>query len=300
MTIAIVSCRHAQPRDVAGGVCHSAAHVCVPDLPAAATGHLCMKRFHFTSYGSLVAFASCVALAGCAVVSGGDRGSFDDPLEPVNRVVLDTNTALDTAVIKPTAEIYRQIVPPFVRDRIRSAIDNLAEPRILVNDLLQRRVDAAGITAARLLLNTTVGVAGMFDMAAGQGFPKQSGDFGQTLYTLGVADGPYLVLLFFGPSNLRDAFGLGVDLFTTPPALVVTGHAGFVAGLAIGTVDGIDLRSRNIESLDEIVASALDYYSLLKSIARQRRQAELREALGLKAEPQELIDPETSAAEPQK
>jgi phospholipid-binding lipoprotein MlaA len=231
---------------------------------------------------------------------GGDRGSSDDPLEPVNRLVLDANTALDNAFIKPMAEIYRQTVPLFVRDRIRSTIDNLTEPRIFVNDLLQRRADAAGITFNRFFINTIVGVAGMFDFATQRGFPKQSGDFGQTLYMWGMSDGPYLVLLFFGPSNLRDAFGLGVDLFTTPPALIVTGHAGLVAGLAVGTMDGIDLRSRNIESLDEIIASALDYYSHLKSITRQRRQAQLREAHGLAAEPQELVDPGTPEAEPQK
>jgi phospholipid-binding lipoprotein MlaA len=259
-----------------------------------------MKGCRFARWRSLSALVLCIALAGCAAMPGGERGSSDDPLEPVNRVVLDINTALDNAVIKPMAEIYRQNVPPFVRDRIRSAIDNLAEPRIFVNDLLQRRADAAGITFNRFFLNTTIGVAGMFDPATQRGFPKQSGDFGQTLYTWGVADGPYLVLLFFGPSNFRDAFGLGVDLFTTPPALVVTGHAGVVTGLAVGTVDGIDLRSRNIESLDEIIASALDYYSHLKSITRQRRQVQLREARGLEAEAEELIDPGTSATEPQK
>jgi phospholipid-binding lipoprotein MlaA len=248
----------------------------------------------------LAGLGLCLALAGCAGMPSADRGSSDDPLEPLNRAVLDTNTALDSAFIKPIAEFYRQTVPPFVRDRIRSAIDNLAEPRIFVNDLLQGRANAAGITLARFFINTTVGVAGMFDLATPQGLPKQSGDFGQTLYTWGIADGPYLVLLFFGPSNLRDAFGLGVDLFTTPPALVVTGQVGMVTGFAVGTVDGIDLRSRNIESLDEIIASALDYYSSLKSITRQQRQAQLREAQGLQAEPQELVDPGTSAAEPRK
>jgi phospholipid-binding lipoprotein MlaA len=259
-----------------------------------------MNGSNFTRWGSPVALAFCVALTGCASMPGAERAAPDDPLEPVNRVMLDSNTALDNAFIKPMAEIYRQNVPQFMRDRIRSAIDNLAEPRIFVNDLLQRRMDAAGITIARFFINTTAGLAGMFDPATGQGLPKQSGDFGQTLYTWGVTDGPYLVLLFFGPSNLRDAFGLGVDLFTTPPALLVTGHAGTVTGLAVGTMDGIDLRSRNIETLDEIIASALDYYSYLKSIARQRRQAQLHEARGLEAEPQELIDPGTSATEPQK
>jgi phospholipid-binding lipoprotein MlaA len=248
----------------------------------------------------LAQLSFCIVLAGCAAVPSADRASSDDPLEPVNRAVLETNTALDNAFIKPMAEFYRQNVPPFVREGIRSAIDNLAEPRIFVNDLLQGRTNAAGITLARFFINTTVGVAGIFDVATRQKLPKQSGDFGQTLYTWGIADGPYLVLLFFGPSNLRDAFGLGVDLFTTPPALVVPGHAGLVTGLTVGTVDGMDLRSRNIESLDEIIAGALDYYANLKSITQQRRQAQLREARGLDAEPQELIDPATPAEEPPK
>ena len=245
------------------------------------------------SRDSLAALALCCVLSGCASLHGGERGEPDDPLEPLNRAVFDANTALDDAIIRPLAEAYRTIVPPFVRDRIRSAIDNLAEPRIFVNDLLQRRPDAAGITFARFFLNTTAGLGGMFDLAAGQGLAKQSGDFGQTLYTWGITDGPYVVLLFFGPSNFRDALGLGVDLATTPPALVVTGHAGTVTGLAVGTVDGIDLRARNIETLDEIKASALDFYAHLKSITRQRREAQLREASRVNQEPQELIDPGT-------
>jgi phospholipid-binding lipoprotein MlaA len=214
--------------------------------------------------------------------------------------VLDVNTALDTAFIKPIAQAYRDVVPLYVRDRIRSAIDNLAEPRIFVNDLLQGRPDAAGITLARFLMNTTAGLAGMFDPATEQGYPKQSGDFGQTLYAWGAEGGPYLVLLFFGPSNFRDAIGLGVDLFTTPPALIVAGNAGLVTNMTVGTVDAMDLRSRNIESLDEIKASALDYYSRLKSITEQHRQAQLRESRGLKEEPEELTDPGQSPGEPQK
>ena len=247
---------------------------------------------------AVAALVLCVAVGGCATVPG-DRTSPDDPLEPMNRAVLDTNTALDKAFIRPVAEAYRQILPQSVRNRIRSVIDNLAEPRIFVNDLLQGRADAAGITLARFLINTTAGFAGMFDPATEQGFARQSGDFGQTLYAWGMSDGPYLVLLFFGPSNFRDAIGLGVDLFTTPPALIVTGHAGVVTNMVVGTVDGMDLRSRNIESLDEIIASAVDYYSRLKSISVQHRQAQLREARGLKEEPQELVDPGASTGEPQ-
>jgi phospholipid-binding lipoprotein MlaA len=139
----------------------------------------------------------------------------------------------------------------------------------------------------------------MFDLATKQGFPKQSGDFGQTLHTWGVDDGPYLVLLFFGPSNVRDAFGLGVDLFT-PPFLVVTGHTGTVTNLTVGAVDGLDLRARNIETLDEIKASALDHYAQMKSLTQQRRQAQLREASGSKDSPPELLDPGMPADAPPK
>ena len=114
------------------------------------------------SRGSLAALVLCCVLSGCASLHGGERGEPDDPLEPLNRAVFDANTALDDAIIRPLAEAYRTIVPPFVRDRIRSAIDNLAEPRIFVNDLLQRRPDAAGITFARFFLNTTAGLGGMF------------------------------------------------------------------------------------------------------------------------------------------
>ena len=234
----------------------------------------------------------CILLAGCATVTTRGASNADDPLEPINRAVFDANDALDKAIIRPIAEAYRRIVPEFVRDRIRSVIDNLAEPRIFVNDVLQGRFNAAGFTFARFIMNSTAGVGGMFDLATKQGLPRQTGDFGETLYFWGAEPGPYVVLLFFGPSNVRDAFGLGVDLFTTPPALVVSGHAGTVTNFAVGTVDGVDLRARNIEVLDAIKASALDPYTHLKSLTRQRREAELRTAKGESGEPEELTDPE--------
>jgi phospholipid-binding lipoprotein MlaA len=251
------------------------------------------------SRGSLVTLAFYWALSGCASLPAGQQRDADDPLEPLNRVVFDTNTALDDAIIRPLADAYRKFLPLYVRDRIRSVLDNLAEPRIFANDLLQRRADAAATTLARFTVNTIGGLGGMFDIATGQGLPRQTGDFGQTLSTFGVADGPYLVLLFFGPSNFRDALGLGVDLFTTPPALILTGHSGAVINFAVGTVDGMDLRSRNIETLDEIKASALDYYANLKSISRQRRAAQIREANGVKEEPPELTDPGAATGAPQ-
>jgi phospholipid-binding lipoprotein MlaA len=284
-----------------------------PMIRSACRGRLCSGSFRRASWretasgnkparstsSRALALILSLAVSACATIPDRGSGSSDpstDPLEPMNRAVFDANTALDDAVIRPLAEAYRAVVPQFVRDRFRLVIDNLAEPRIFVNDLLQQRAEAAGITSARFFINTIVGLGGMFDLASQQGFAKQSGDFGQTLYTWGVKDGPYVVLLFFGPSNVRDALGLGVDLFTTPPALILQGHTGTTINLGVGIVDGMDLRSRNIETIDEIKASAIDYYAHMRSISRQYRQGQLNEATGKKNQPEELIDPGADVA----
>ncbi|HVO88213.1 MAG TPA: VacJ family lipoprotein [Casimicrobiaceae bacterium] len=237
-----------------------------------------------------------VALSGCATTPQQAQDS-DDPWEGLNRKVLDVNTALDDAIIRPVAKAYRDIVPQFFRDRFRNFMDNLSEPRIWGNDVLQGRFNAATITFWRFVTNTTLGIAGLWDPASGHNLPRQTGDFGQTLYTWGFDDGPYVVLLFFGPSNVRDTFGLAVDSYTTPPSIVFQNshvfdtHVEQDVALGLGIVDGIDLRARNIETLDEMKASALDYYSHLRSIWRQYRRAQLREARATKEEPVELEDP---------
>ncbi len=233
----------------------------------------------------------CAALAGCAGISGKGKGENNDPFEPVNRIVFNSNDAVDTAIIRPMAEAYRTIVPQFVRDRIKAFVDNLQEPRIFANNLLQLRINDAGFTFARFYVNSTLGLLGLFDIASEHGLPKQTGDFGETLYVWGVDSGPYLVLPLFGPSNLRDLFGLAVDLYTTPPAHLLPGNSGIWFNVGVDAVSGFDLRARNIESLDQIKAHALDYYAQFRSIARQHREAQLRAARGLAEAPDELVDP---------
>lgn len=237
----------------------------------------------------------CAALAGCATTSGTRDRENNDPLEPMNRAVFDVNDAIDTAIGKPIAEGYRNVLPQFVRDRIRAFIDNLQEPRIFVNNLLQLRINDAGFTFARFYVNSTLGIAGLFDIASEHGLPRQTGDFGQTLAVWGVDSGPYLVLPLFGPSNFRDAFGLGVDFYTTPPAHLVSGATGWWITVGTYMVSGIDLRSRNIETLDQIKEHALDYYAQFRSIARQYREGQIRAARGLAEQPDDLVDPGASA-----
>jgi phospholipid-binding lipoprotein MlaA len=233
----------------------------------------------------------CALLAGCATMAGTRGTENNDPLEPMNRIVFDANDAIDTAIIRPLAEGYRAVVPEFVRDRIRAFVDNLQEPRIFVNNLLQNRVDAAGITFGRFYVNTILGLGGLFDVATGRDLPRQSGDFGETLYFWGADSGPYLVLPLFGPSNVRDAFGLAVDLYTTPPAHLFPGTTGLWINVGVYTVSGFDLRARNVESLDQIKSHALDYYAQFRSIARQYREGQLRAARGLGESPDDLLDP---------
>ncbi len=238
--------------------------------------------------------ALCIALAlnGCATVSrgGSDDDAQNDPFEPLNRGVFAFNLALDRAAIKPVAEAYRSVLPVFIRDRVRAIIDNLHEPLVFANEVLQGRGDAAAISGRRFLINSTVGLAGLFDRATQFGLAMQSGDFGQTLYAWGVPDGPYLVLPFFGPSNFRDTVGLGVDMYASPIGHVGSHETRRMLGIAVGATDGIDLRSRNIESLAAIEASSLDFYAYLRSVWRQHRSATLGDArVGTPQE--ELIDP---------
>jgi phospholipid-binding lipoprotein MlaA len=228
-----------------------------------------------------------------------EPSSANDPFEPVNRQVFAFNDAFQTKILTPIAKAYVAVVPQFFRDRLRAFVDNLAEPRIFVNDLLQARVNAAGMTFTRFVANSILGVAGLFDYASAHGFPRQSGDFGQTLYAWGVEGGPYLVLPFLGSSNPRDTVGLGVDFATTPPALVVHGHDAAVASFAIGLVDGVDLFSRNMDALDALKASSLDYYTHFRSVFRQHRAAVLRGARATPARTPDLTDPDATPADPE-
>jgi phospholipid-binding lipoprotein MlaA len=235
----------------------------------------------------LLAFA---ALAGCATVTASGDDSENDPYEPFNRKVFAFNQDLDHAVIRPAAEWYRKLLPQFVRDRVRGILNNLGEPLIFVNDVLQLREEAIRATFARFVINSTVGLGGMFDRASADGFKRQTGDFGQTLYRWGARDGPYLVLPLFGPSNVRDAFGLGVDLATSPVSYALPSGDRLTYGVTTTAVDGIDTRERNLEAMDVLEESAIDFYIHLRSVWRQHRAAILRDARK-DLTPDELLDP---------
>ncbi|MCX8132784.1 MAG: VacJ family lipoprotein [Roseococcus sp.] len=216
------------------------------------------------------------ALAACAGPGGTDP---TDPFEATNRQVLEFNEGVDRAVIRPLAEAYRDHVPAPVRTGIRNLVNNLNEPVVLANTLLQLRFLDAGHTLMRFYLNSTAGLLGLVDIATPAGIERRTGDFGQTLAAYGVPDGPFLMLPLLGPSNLRDAIGDGVDSIANPVGLLsghvlrpVTGH---LFGAGRGALGGLTLRADNIETLDALRAESLDFYARLRSVVQQRRDAQL-------------------------
>lgn len=242
--------------------------------------------------GMVVGLALAISACATPPTDPAARADFDrtnDPLEPMNRKILDFNLFVDRILFKPVAQGYRWIVPEYGRNRLRNFLDNLNEPVIFINDTLQGEFSRANTTAGRFLFNSTFGIGGLWDRASEIGMEKQSGDFGQTLYSWGVPDGPYLMLPILGPSNPRDAVGLAVDSYLDPFFWGLTVHYGATnSGLYRWVVTGIDERSRNIESFDEIQKNAIDLYAQLRSLWRQHRAAELRHGEPAPPEDQEL------------
>ena len=194
-----------------------------------------------------------------------------DPLEGLNRFLFAFNDFLDTIFIRPAAATYRVILPDFVRDSIRSFLRNLNTPVVLANDLFQGSWDRAETTLTRFIINTTVGVGGLYDAADDMGYAYHDEDFGQTLGSYGVPGYPYLVLPLLGPSSGRDAVGTLVDSFLDPMTYFVDEEI----LLARRLVDGVDLRSRNIENLEELRRDSIDFYARIRSVYLQRRENEI-------------------------
>ncbi len=219
---------------------------------------------------------------GCAASSNGrtaadDADSDNDPAEGVNRAIFKANLAVDHAVMKPVAQAYTDHVPEALQTGVHNVVQNLKEPAVAVNDLLQGRVDQAWQSVQRLAVNTTVGAAGIVDVAAKWGLPPHKADFGQTLAVWGVGEGPYIQLPLLGPSNPRDAVGTAVDMALNPLTFVGGAPATY-AGVATGGANAVDKRAEHLQDLDALERNSLDYYAALRSVYRQHREAEISAA----------------------
>ena len=201
---------------------------------------------------------------------------INDPLEPMNRLAFRFNEAADTVVLRPLAIGYRAVIPRGVRHSIRNFLNNLRAPVVLLNDLLQGEGLRARDTTGRFMTNTILGLGGVFDVASDAGIPYHEEDFGQTLAVWGVAPGPYLVLPVFGPSGFRDAVGDGVDTVVDPAGIHIRDEYGWEGSAVRYTVDSVDWRAANLEIIDDLKRSSIDFYAATRSAYRQQRNNEIR------------------------
>lgn len=202
-----------------------------------------------------------------------------DPFEKSNRSALESSRKFNQSVIYPIADAYQESVPEPVRDSISNFTSNLNEPVIFANEILQLRLKAAATTTGRFLVNSTIGLGGLFDVAAEQNMPKQTGDFGQTLYVWGVHESPYVVLPILGPTNVRDAIGSGIEMAAT--AVPTGGVMGAKLANSVSNIGNVGTALAPLSSLDkvgelrELEKGSVDFYSMLRSVVTQKRQAEL-------------------------
>ena len=212
-------------------------------------------------------------LSACAGVPRDVSLPINDPNEQFNRGVLHLNQV----VLDPTATVIKQVPGP-IRDRLQDLDANLKEPRVLGNDLLQGRFNAAAITVGRIIFNTTFGLGGLFDVASQGGLPQQTGDFGQTMFVWGVPSGAYTVSPYFGPSTQRDSIGGIVDTVGDPVGWVVGGlWIGWPWSVGSGTLSAV----AHLAQWKQAESSSVDFYSFLRSSFYQTRRNQLREAVGL-------------------
>jgi phospholipid-binding lipoprotein MlaA len=202
--------------------------------------------------------------SGCA-----SNGDPRDPLEPMNRAIYHFNDGVDHLLVKPAAELYQgRLIPEFVRTGLRNFFSNINDVIVLLNDLLQGKLQDAESDLGRIAINSTAGILGFIDVATDAGLHKNNEDFGQTLGVWGFEDGPYLVLPFIGPSTVRDGLGLVVDAYTWPVAYVRPTRT----RNQIALVRYIGLRADLLAASRVLEAAALDPYQFLRDAYFQRRR----------------------------
>ena len=204
-----------------------------------------------------------------------------DCFEKLNRTTFAFNQSLDKAIIKPVAKGYRKLPDPIQRGT-SNAVKNLSNLVTIPNNVLQGDIKLALINTGRLVVNTTVGILGTIDVANKMGFPKyEKEDYGQTLGAWGVGPGCYLVLPVLGPSNLRDTAGSFANIMGGDPWYNASAHGNneFLSEriyLTSKALSGIDFRSDNIESLDNLEKNSIDFYASVRSLYTQDRENKIK------------------------
>lgn len=223
----------------------------------------------------LLALLCAGMLPACATLPSGERDPRD-PFERVNRSVYRFNDALDRGVARPVAKGYVKVTPAPVRSGVSNFFRNINSVTVIANNLLQAKPKAFATETLRLVVNTTIGIGGLFDPASQMGIPAGDEDFGQTLGRWGVKAGPYVMLPFLGPSTVRDTVGLVGDQFTDPKYYLAKDFW-VKAGLTVASL--IDTRA-GLLGTDEVLARSFDPYVFMRNAYLQRREFQVRDGVG--------------------
>jgi len=248
-----------------------------------------LKNISITArhFGQLVSMAVLVLLTACAKPDPAVmRQTHYDPWEEENREVHAFNRSLDRAVVRPAGKGYTKAVPDDIELVVTRFSENLSLPGAIVNNILQGNGLGATTDTYRFLVNTTLGLGGFFDPATELNMPaKTDADFGQTLYTWGINEGPYMELPVIGPSTRRHTIGRVVDLFTNPLSYAVDSPESYI-GTAANIGQRLSDRGRYSDTVDSILYESSDSYAQLRLIYLQNRRFELGQE-----DPAQEIDP---------
>jgi phospholipid-binding lipoprotein MlaA len=207
-----------------------------------------------------------VLLGGCASIPAGEQRDPRDPWERTNRAIWTFDYAFDRGIFRPVARAYVNVTPAPVRRGISNFFDNLLYTDVIINDFLQGKAHDGGSDIVRLLVNTVFGLGGFLDPATHMNLDKHSADVGQSFGIWGVPTGPFFMLPFYGPSDIRDAFGLVGDEYATPRPYLNNQYLHW----SLWLVDKVDIRSQLL-SQDQFIDTAYDPYTFVRNAYLQHR-----------------------------
>lgn len=232
-----------------------------------------MKAF----MGKTVCLVSMLSVVGCAINNANPK----DPFESGNRKIYAFNYALDRVIVRPVAKVYDFVMPNIAQKGVLNVFANVGEVPNVVNDLLQAEPAWTLVDTWRFVINTTVGVCGLFDVASKMGLPKHKQDFGLTLakWSGSVDGGPYIMLPFFGPSNVRDTVGLPFNFVFNPISYI---HPTWKYAVVKGT-DVVSTRA-NLLMADKVIDEAFDPYIFVRNAYFQNRENLINRNSGKKEE----------------
>ena len=240
-----------------------------------------MKKILITSLISIMLATNVSAgTDGENSLSKKNSAQVKDCFESLNRTTFKFNQVLDGVIFEPVAKAYR-VLPSPVRAGTSNALDNLSTLVTIPNNILQGELKKAGVNTGRFIINTTVGVVGIFDIAQKMGFPEyEKEDYGQTLGTMGFGPGCYIVLPVLGPSTVRDTVGsfanmLGGDPWYNVTVAKDTQHFSDFDYWTSKAGVGIDFRAKNIDSLENLEKNSMDFYASVRSLYLQDRQLKI-------------------------